>query len=207
MTEPAKTGKSRTALLELLRKGPATVDDLAAATELTPNAVRFHLSSLEAEGQVEPEGIRRHEGAGKPAVVYMLTSEAEVGFSKAYAPVLAAVVQELRQSVPSEQVLPFLRRVGARIAGTAKPSERSLAQRVAAGSSFLNQLGGSSSVSKKDGVYTIRGQGCPLGAVVAGDPCVCEAVEALLTNVIGTPVKQCCKHGARPSCCFEVRSA
>jgi predicted ArsR family transcriptional regulator len=199
-----RADKSRAVLLQLLRRGPATVDDLAAETSLTPNAVRFHLASLEAEGDVETSGTRRHEGAGKPAVLYVLTPEAEMGFSRAYAPVLAATVKELHQTVPRDQVLPFLKRVGERLAGTAKPSNRPLAQRVAAGANLLNDLGGSATVSKKRDMFVINGQGCPLGAVVAGDPCVCSAVESLLANVIGAPVKQCCAHGGRPSCCFEI---
>jgi predicted ArsR family transcriptional regulator len=207
MAAIVKTDKSRTVLLQILRRGPATVDELAEQTGLTPNAVRFHLSSLEDEGQVETAGIRRHEGAGKPAVLYVLTVEAEVGFSKAYAPVLAATVKELQESVPSREVAPFLHRVGERLAAGAKPSKRSLAQRVAAGASLLDDLGGSTTVSKKNDVYTIRGQGCPLGAVVAVEPCLCEAVESLLSNVIGSPVKQRCHHGERPSCCFEVRNS
>lgn len=199
-----KTDKSRAVLLQLLRRGPATVDDLATQTGLTPNAVRFHLTSLESEGDVEASGTRRHEGAGKPAVLYALTPEAEVGFSKAYAPVLAATVKELHRMVPSDQVVPFLKRVGARLAGSTKSSSRPLAQRVAAGASLLNDLGGSATVSRKKDMFVINGQGCPLGAVVAGDPCVCSAVESLLSNVIGAPVRQCCNHGPRPSCCFEI---
>ncbi len=199
-----KADKSRAILLQLLRRGPATVDDLATATNLTANAVRFHLASLESEGDVEASGTRRHEGAGKPAVLYSLTPEAEVGFSRAYAPVLAATVKELHLTVPSDQVVPFLKRVGQRLAGSAKRSNRPLAQRVAAGASLLNDLGGSATVSRKKDVFVIKGQGCPLGAVVAGDPCVCSAVESLLSNVIGAPVKQCCALGARPSCCFEI---
>jgi DeoR family suf operon transcriptional repressor len=199
-----KADKSRAVLLQLLRRGPATVDDLATETGLTPNAVRFHLVSLESEGDVQASGTRRHEGAGKPAVVYALTPEAEVGFSKAYAPVLAATLKEIHQTVPHDQVVPFLKRVGQRLAGSAKASNRPLAQRVAAGASLLNELGGSATVSRKKDLFVINGQGCPLGAVVAGDPCVCSAVESLLSNVIGAPVKQCCAHGARPSCCFEI---
>jgi DeoR family transcriptional regulator, suf operon transcriptional repressor len=204
MVIASKTDKSRSVLLQLLRRGPATVDDLARATDLTPNAVRFHLSSLEADGEVQSAGTRRHEGAGKPAVLYMLTPEAEVGFSRAYAPVLAATVQELRAAVPSDQVVPFLKRVGDRLAGAPNQSGRPLSQRVAAGANLLNDLGGSTTVTRQPDRFVIRGQGCPLGAVVAGDPCLCSAVESLLTNVIGAPVTQCCAHGARPSCCFEV---
>jgi hypothetical protein len=29
-------------------------------------------------------------------------------------------------------------------------------------------------------------------------------VEALLTEIIGVPVKEHCTHGQSPSCCFEV---
>ena len=105
----SKVEKSRAVLLQLLRRGPATVEDLAEDTGLTPNAVRFHMASLEDEGDIETAGTRKHQGAGKPAVLYRLTAEAEVGFSKAYAPVLAATVQELRGSVPSDQVVPFLK--------------------------------------------------------------------------------------------------
>ncbi len=204
MAHISKADKSRSVLLQLLRGGPATIEDLASETDLTPNAVRFHIASLEAEGEVETAGTRKHEGAGKPAVLYILTPQAEISFSKAYAPVLAATVQELRGSVPSDQVVPFLKRVGDRLAGAPNKSRRSLAQRVAAGASLLNDLGGATTVQKKKDMFVIKGQGCPLGAVVAGDPCVCSAVESLLTNVIGAPVKQCCAHGARPSCCFEV---
>ena len=204
MAPSNKTDKSRAILVQLLRRGPATVDDLAVETGLTPNAVRFHLTSLEAEGAVEPSGTRRHEGAGKPAVIYALTQEAEIGFSKAYAPVLAATVEELKRTVPANEVLPFLRRVGQRLAGSGAPLKGSLAQRVAAGAKLINDVGGSATVQKRKDVFVISGQGCPLGAVVAGDPCVCTTVESLLTTVIGATVKQCCAHGARPSCCFEI---
>ena len=203
-----KTEKSRSLLLQLMRRGPTTVEEMATATELTPNAVRFHLASMEAAGEVVSAGVRRHEGAGKPAVLYVLTEATEMAFSKAYAPVLEACIQELRDSVPREELVPFLRRVGERL-GTAHGAARgSLAQRVEKGSELLNGLGGCTVVSKESGTFTIKGQGCcPLGAVVADEPCVCEAVESLLANVIGAHVEQRCHHGERPSCCFQIRTA
>lgn len=199
-----KSEKSRPMLLQLVRRGPATVDDLATATELTPNAVRFHLASMEAAGEVETAGVRRHQGAGKPAALYVLTPEAEVAFSRAYVPVLEACIQELRNTIPKKEVAPFLRRVGERLAAATKEPSGSLASRVTKGSNLLNDLGGSTAVTKRRDGFTIVGSGCPLGAVVAREPCVCEAVESLLTSVIGAAVKQCCNHGPRPSCCFQI---
>lgn len=207
MSPTEKAEKSRATLLQLLRRGPTTVEELATATDLTPNAVRFHLASMEAAGEVESAGVRRHEGAGKPAALYVLTFEAEIGFSKAYAPVLEATIQELQESLPKKVLVPFLRRVGERLAASTKDPDGSLSSRVSRGSRLLNELGGCTTVSKGPDGYTIVGRGCPLSAVVADEPCACDVIESLLTNVIGASVKQCCQHGPRPNCCFQVREA
>jgi hypothetical protein len=42
---------------------------------------------------------------------------------------------------------------------------------------------------------------------VARRPEVCRAFEALVREVVGAPARQCCHHGDRPSCCFEIAAA
>jgi DeoR family suf operon transcriptional repressor len=199
--------KTRKRLLGLLRSGPATVEELATELQLTPNAVRFHVASLESEGLIEAAGRRALIGAGKPAVVYAISAFGEFGFSKAYAPILAACVKELRSSVPASQVVPFLRRVGRRLGGDSRNTTGPLAKRVRRGADLLNELGGLTTVTRTAGGYRIQGRGCPLGAVVATEPCVCSAVESLLKSVVGASVTECCDHGPRPSCCFDIREA
>jgi predicted ArsR family transcriptional regulator len=206
MKNPGDT-KTRKLLLELLRSGPATVEQLAAEVGLTPNAVRFHLTSLESDGSIEAAGRRSPAAAGKPAVVYAISARGDLGFSKAYAPVLAACVKELRSSVPASEVVPFLRRVGRRLAGSPGGANAPLARRVRRGADLLNELGGLTTVTRTSTGFRIEGRGCPLGAVVASEPCVCTAVESLLKNIVGAQVTQCCDHGPRPSCCFEIREA
>src|ERR671928_1702040 len=66
---------TRGRIVALLRRTARTVDELAAALDLTDNAVRAHLATLERDGLVEQQGVRR--GAGKPAAAYALTLEAE----------------------------------------------------------------------------------------------------------------------------------
>ena len=112
----APNDATRGRLLALLREGTWTVDDLATRLELTDNAVRFHLAALEAAGTVRKEGVLRRQGAGKPADLYTLTADAEESFSRAYAPVLAATVAELRETMTSVQLVAFLTRVGKRLA-------------------------------------------------------------------------------------------
>jgi len=194
-------------LLTLLRAKPSTVSDLARDTGLTVNAVRFHLESLERDGLVEAAGTRRPPGAGKPAVLYAATTRADLVLSNAYAPMLSACVDEVRSALPPKDVARFFRRVGERL-GEGQPEPHGpLSKRVAAASNLLNALGGFTTVTRTGGTYRIQGRGCPVGAAVAHEPCVCSAVESLVEKVVGAPVKQCCEHGERPSCCFEISTA
>jgi predicted ArsR family transcriptional regulator len=203
MADGTGSEKTRRLLIEELRKGPASADDLADVLGLTTNGVRFHLVSLETEGLVETAGSRKPKGRGKPAVLYGVTAQADLAFSKAYAPVLEAVLGELRRSVPNDQVIPFLRRVGDRLVPE-KESAKPLSRRVNAASDALNSLGGVTTVARTPSGYEIRGSACPLGAVVANEPCACTVVESLLRRIVGAPVNEHCNRAGRPRCCFEI---
>ena len=66
---------TRGQILQLLRNGEQTVNDLAAALHLTDNAVRAHLLSLERDGLVHQSGTQ--PGVRKPHATYALTADAE----------------------------------------------------------------------------------------------------------------------------------
>lgn len=203
----AEPDATRGQLLALLRRDSSTVDDLARSLGLTNNAVRFHLAALEANGTVARLGVKKGLGAGKPAAVYGLTVAAEEAFSRAYAPVLAATMLELRESMSKSQLLGFLKRVGRRIAGGNESSRGSLAKRVAQASSVLNDLGGITAVEQSGTSYRIVGTACPLASVVKTESCVCAAVTALVAEVAGAEVRENCDRSGRPRCCFEIASA
>jgi predicted ArsR family transcriptional regulator len=198
---------TRSQLLGLLRRGSSTVDELARSLSLTNNAIRFHLGALEAAGTVTKLTVRKGLGAGKPAAVYGLTLAAEEAFSRAYAPVLAACMLELRETMSRSQMLAFLKRVGRRIAGTAGPHRGSLSKRVAQASGVLNDLGGITTVEQSPSGYRIVGTACPLASVVKTESCVCAAVTALVAEVAGAEVRENCDRSGRPRCCFEITSA
>jgi predicted ArsR family transcriptional regulator len=191
-------------LLALLREGAWTVDDLAARLDLTDNAVRFHLAALEREGGVAKAGVQRRPGAGKPAVLYSLTRAADEAFSRAYAPVLAAFVEELRSLMSGSQLAAFLERVGKRLAGGQKATGDSLRKRVAGASELLNSLGGITVVERSGDDYRIVGRACPLASAVETDPCVCSVVTSLVSSVVDAEVKENCDRSGRPKCCFEI---
>jgi hypothetical protein len=57
---------------------------------------------------------------------------------------------------------------------------------------------------ESNGEYVIRGAGCPLSAVTGKHPAVCQAVESLVGEIVGAPVRECCDRTSRPKCCFEI---
>jgi len=76
--EIAPSPTQRRVLTALKRRGEATADDLAVTLEISPSAVRQHLSALRAAGLIE---ARRERGQpGRPADRYRTTERAEALF-------------------------------------------------------------------------------------------------------------------------------
>jgi predicted ArsR family transcriptional regulator len=199
---------TRGRIVGLLRRGTRTVEELARALGLTDNAVRNHLATLERDGLVRPEGVRRSPGAGKPAVLYELRPEAEPLLSRAYAPVLSTMLEVLVAELPPDRAAELLREVGRRLAAsTGGRASGELDDRVRAAAAVLTSLGGEVDVVGEDGTLRLRGWACPLSVAVARRPELCQAVETLVTEIAGAPARECCEHGARPRCCFSIDPA
>lgn len=196
---------TRGRILGLIRRNPQTVEEMAKALSLTDNAVRSHLSTLERDGLVHQTGVRRGPGAGKPASVYEIPADAEPLLSRAYVPMLEALLDELSAHIPHEEQEALMRAVGHRLsAGIPASRSGNLEARAHAGAAILNSLGGDAAVEKVDGQLTIRGCGCPLSAATTRRPEVCKAVETLLADVIGASVEEACDRKVRPQCRFIV---
>src|SRR5207248_1873121 len=104
---------TRGRIIMLLRRANRTVEELAQALDLTDNAVRAHLATLERDGFVRQRGARR--GSGKPAFVYELTPETEQLFPKAYGLVLRELLHLLNEHMPADEVEALLRLVCGRL--------------------------------------------------------------------------------------------
>jgi predicted ArsR family transcriptional regulator len=196
---------TRGRVVALLRRGNQTVEDLARALNLTDNAVRSHLAALERDGLVRQQGVRR--GLGKPAYGYELTPDAEHLFPKPYAPVLRQTLDLLAERLPPAEVEALLRDVGRRLAANVPAATGDPRARAEAAAAVLNDLGGLAELEERDGALVIQGYSCPLAAVVPGHPEVCGLAEALVTEVVGTPVRECCERGEAPRCRFELGPA
>jgi len=188
----------------LLRRASRTVEELAQALDLTDNAVRAHLATLERDGLVRQRGARR--GSGKPAFVYELTSETEQLFPKAYGPVLRELLNVLSEQLPTGEVEALLRVVGRRIAAQWSSPPGDLRMRLEAAVDVLDELGGMAELELRDETYYIHGYSCPLAAAVPCHPEVCRLAETLLTDLVGVAAHEQCERGETAHCCFVVPS-
>jgi predicted ArsR family transcriptional regulator len=196
-------GSTRGRLVTLLRRNSRTVDELAHELELTDNAVRAHLATLERDGFVRQHGVRHTGGAGKPAYAYELTPQAEYLFPRPYAAVLGELLNVFSSERPAEEVEAMLRDVGRRIAGQHSTADGDLRTRLEAATAALNELGGLAELEERDGVFTIRGYSCPLAALAPDHPEVCRLAEAFVAGVAGVDVRERCDRGPIARCRFE----
>ena len=193
---------TRGRIVSRLRRGDATVEDLAAHLGVTDNAVRAQLAALERDGIVRHEGVRR--GSRKPSHLYRLTATVEPLLSRLYAPMFVELVREVSARLGPAELSATMQAVGRRLAQTLPPAHGDLASRVAAASALLNDLGGVTEVERHGGNLVIRGFSCPVAAAAEEQSAVCEAVESLLSVLLGTPIRERCDRTNGARCCFEV---
>jgi predicted ArsR family transcriptional regulator len=196
---------TRGQVVALLRRASLTVNDLAAALGLTDNAVRAHLATLERDGLVRQEGVRR--GGGKPSFAYVLTPDAELLFPKAYGPILRELLGVLAARLDPADLERALRETGRRLAATLPPAAGDEHARVAAAAALVGDLGGLAEVEQRNDRVLIQGYACPIAEAVPGHPEACALVEALLSEATGLTVRECCDRNGTPRCRFEVVSA
>ena len=193
---------TRGRIIALLRRASRTVEELAQALDLTDQAVRVQIATLERDGLVEQQALRR--GARKPSALYALTAEGEQLFPKAYGPVLRELLDVLAAQMPPEALEETLRVVGRRLAADQPAAPADPRARALAAVGVLNELGGLAELEEDADGRLICGYSCPLSAVALRRPEICQLAAALLSEVVGGPVQEECARGATLQCRFRL---
>ena len=192
---------TRGQIVTILRASACTVDELATRLELTDNAVRAHLATLERDGLVRQSGLRR--GPRKPHFTYVLTPEADALFPKAYDTLLNQLIAVLKTRLEPSEIEEVLREVG-RAMATDAPKNGSLESRVQTAVKVFEAIGGSADIEEQGDKIVIKGNGCPLAAAVSVHPEVCRLAETLVAEIVKVPVTELCDRSGRPQCRFEI---
>ena len=184
-----------------LRGAPCTVEDLAGKLNLTDNAVRAHLATLERDGLVRQSGLRR--GPRKPHFTFVLTEAADKLFPKAYDALLNQLLAVLKTRLQPAEIEDVLREVGRALASDAPPGQ-DFESRVQTALKVLEAIGGAAEVEQHGDKIVIASNNCPLAAAVAVHPEVCRLAETLVAEIVKVPVQERCDRNGRPKCRFEL---
>lgn len=189
-------------VLAHLRHGARTVEELARAMRITPNAVRNQLSKLQASNLVVRTGTR--PGVSKPSTVYAITLEGQTQFSTIYLPVLTQFFRVTEAKSSPRQLDSFMTETGAQLAQRYPRPTGDLKARVHSAARLLKLIGGIPEVRVRNGTLVIKSLGCPLSALSSENKAACKVIEGLISEHIGAPARTCCARETDPRCCFEI---
>lgn len=178
-------------LCTLLRnKDGLTVQALAQTLDVSRNAVRQHLTSLERDGLVTKG--RTQPSGGRPEQLYVLTAEGSEQFPRQYS-WFSELLLQLLQAQPGdssldEKLAEMGRTVAASLASRLA-GERGSAGRIAAIAEIMRELGYDAVPKTESGEQMIEAHNCVFHKLAAKNPEVCSFDIALLSAASGSQVE------------------
>jgi len=179
-------------LLALKKHQPLTARELAARFDLTPNAMRRHLETLEAAGIVRH--TREVRGVGGPVHAFWLSGSGEALFPRQYATVLLETLDSIAAEHGREGVSDFFRRKWTVMAAEAAPAlqQLPLTERVQLLAELWTSLGymAEADVDAESGLPVLRKHNCAIRAVAEQYPEICATEASFIADVLGIPAER-----------------
>lgn len=178
----------------ILNEGPQTAKQLADTLDLTPAAVRRHLSSLLDDGTLASQEQRIYgaRGRGRPSKVFVLTDEGRTEFRQAYDQLAIAALRRLVAAVgpnavreiAHDQLSGIERRFHEeRIAAPEEPAIEILAD-------VLSEDGFAASIRPLHSGQQLLQHHCPIAHVASEFPVICEIETQLISRLLGSHVQR-----------------
>ena len=187
--------ESRSAIIDLLKtKGALSVEQLAAALDVSKVCVRRHLNLLESDGLIEYE--QEHLERGRPRFVYRLTEKAGFLFPRNYDEFASEVLLQVLREFGEAGLQRVLQgRADALIEiWQGNLNGLSLDERVKALAKLISEKGYQAETRKlKDGSYRLRQRNCPTEKIAAAHPHLCEQELRVYQTALGCEVIRDCR--------------
>lgn len=194
---------TRGQIILLLRDSNKTVNDLAGELNLTDNAVRAHLLTLERDRLVRQSGTVK--GFRKPHFIYGLTDEARHIFPKSYDSLFNQLLDVLKNRLSPKALKEVLYEVGRKIGkNNSADTGKSFDDRLDESLQVLEELGGAAKIFRENEKVFIKSESCPFADAVSEHPEVCRLAESMIEEIVGKTVKENCNRERLPQCCFEI---
>jgi predicted ArsR family transcriptional regulator len=200
---PTVSTAQRAVLTMIRRRGEATVDEVAAALEITASGARQHLAALAEAGLVESGPTSRPGGGrGRPPQVWRTTASADPLFPKAYGELTNELLGYLDDATVTQV---FVRRRDSRIADARERLARcdTFAEQVAELTAILDRDGYLADCTRvDDDTWLITEHNCAIQAVASQQPLACRSeLEFLRTVLADAEIERTSHIVAGQSCC------
>jgi predicted ArsR family transcriptional regulator len=190
----------------------ATVAQLAAALELSQQAVRRHLDGLRAAGLIDAS-FERH-GVGRPALVFFATERGEETSGRTYLQLLSRLVRHLDRGGDKSRDGSILDQVFAGVAQeiaaehAAEVRGKTLDERVAETSRALEPEGIVDGWRKEGEVFHIYNNDCPYLRLAEINGVACRSDQQSIELLTGVQVEQIRRIvDGEPVCEYIIRPA
>jgi predicted ArsR family transcriptional regulator len=188
-------GERQKQLLKLLRgtRPGMSVDELSKGLEITRNAVRQHLSSLEGAGLVTA-GTTRPSGGGRPQQLYVLTELGQESFPRKYSWLAQLVLASVQREEGAENMGKRLSDIGADMARQIRsqyPELQTQQEKVAKLAEVMDQLGYSAkNATLPGGEAVIEADNCVFHQMAVKDLDICHLDKGLMETFTDSKVEQ-----------------
>lgn len=193
MAERSNAGETRRAVMaQLLKRGPITASELGEVLDLSAAGVRRHLDALVAEGvaeECEPNAVAGAEATrGRPAKHFRLTDAGRAHFGTGYDDLARDAVDVIENLGGQEAVREFASaRIRKILAGVTRGGAVEDVVRDVA--SALESNGYATTVTKAVGGIQLCQHHCPVAAVAAEHPEMCEAEHEFIAELVGSHIQ------------------
>jgi len=198
---------TRMEVLELLRRnGPCSAETVASDLDVTPNAVRQHLTNLERDGFVVSRPERG--GRGRPALLFELTERADAVFPKRYGQLATMVLREVEESGGPEALDDIFAKVAARHARAIEHDLEGLDfdEKLSRVVTWIGRAGTLAEQSETPEGPKVTIHNCPFRNTALKFPQVCTITPQLISQLLGAAVSQADSiHRRDPYCSFVVQ--
>lgn len=187
-------GERQKQLLKLLRGNRLgmSVDELSKGLEITRNAVRQHLASLEGAGLITA-GATRPSGGGRPQQLYVLTELGNESFPRQYSWLAQLVVASVQREEGSKNMSKRLKDIGAGVARQIRgqyPELTTHEEKVDKLAEVMDQLGyNARKATLAGGEAVIEADNCVFHQMAVKDLEICDLDKGLMETFTDSEVE------------------
>lgn len=156
---------------------PSSAEEVSRFLEMTPANIRHHLDILEEMDRVVVIGKRPAGGAGRPILLYTLTSS---NLGDNLVPLLEAFLTELASADPLEEAL---EQIAERLVDGKMGESRNRVQRFNEGVEFLNNRHYHANWEARPQGPRVELRHCPYQDLAKTCPALCQLDEKLLQKI------------------------